>query len=44
MTDPFALFAAWFAEAEAAEPNDPNAMCLATRHRRWRAFGTDGAA
>lgn len=30
MTDPFALFAAWFAEAEAAEPNDPNAMCLAT--------------
>jgi pyridoxamine 5'-phosphate oxidase len=29
-TDPFALFAAWLAEAEAAEPNDPNAMCLAT--------------
>ncbi len=30
MTDPHALFAAWFAEAEAAEPNDPNAMALAT--------------
>ncbi|MCS6933496.1 MAG: pyridoxamine 5'-phosphate oxidase [Acetobacteraceae bacterium] len=30
MTDPFALFSDWFAEAEAAEPNDPNAMCLAT--------------
>ncbi|EHL98236.1 pyridoxamine 5'-phosphate oxidase [Acetobacteraceae bacterium AT-5844] len=28
--DPYALFAAWMAEAEAAEPNDPNAMCLAT--------------
>ena len=28
--DPFALFAAWFAEAEASEPNDPNAMALAT--------------
>ncbi|WP_408887454.1 pyridoxamine 5'-phosphate oxidase [Teichococcus rhizosphaerae] len=27
---PFALFAAWLAEAEASEPNDPNAMCLAT--------------
>lgn len=30
MTDPFALFDAWLAEAEAAEPNDPNAMALAT--------------
>ena len=29
-TDPFALFRAWLAEAEAGEPNDPNAMCLAT--------------
>ena len=30
MTDPFALFAEWFAEAEKSEPNDPNAMSLAT--------------
>jgi pyridoxamine 5'-phosphate oxidase len=29
-TDPFALFEAWFAEAQAAEPNDANAMALAT--------------
>lgn len=28
--DPFALFEAWFAEAQASEPNDPNAMALAT--------------
>jgi pyridoxamine 5'-phosphate oxidase len=28
--DPFALFSAWFAEAKASEPNDPNAMTLAT--------------
>jgi len=28
--DPFALFDTWFAEAEASEPNDPNAMALAT--------------
>jgi len=28
--DPFALFEAWFAEARASEPNDPNAMALAT--------------
>jgi pyridoxamine 5'-phosphate oxidase len=28
--DPFALFEAWYAEARAAEPNDPNAMALAT--------------
>jgi len=28
--DPFALFAAWMAEAEQGEPNDANAMCLAT--------------
>ncbi|WP_208111912.1 pyridoxamine 5'-phosphate oxidase [Zavarzinia compransoris] len=27
---PFELFARWFEEAEAAEPNDPNAMALAT--------------
>jgi pyridoxamine 5'-phosphate oxidase len=28
--DPFALFASWLAEAEKSEPNDPNAMALAT--------------
>jgi pyridoxamine 5'-phosphate oxidase len=28
--DPFALFAQWLKEAEAGEPNDPNAMSLAT--------------
>ena len=28
--DPFALFADWFAEAKESEPNDPNAMALAT--------------
>lgn len=28
--DPFALFAQWMAEAQKAEPNDPNAMALAT--------------
>ncbi len=27
---PFAQFATWLAEAEASEPNDPNAMTLAT--------------
>src|SRR6185503_17348610 len=30
MSDPFALFAAWLADAEQSEPNDPNAMALAT--------------
>ena len=30
MTDPFALFDAWFAEARASETNDPEAMALAT--------------
>jgi pyridoxamine 5'-phosphate oxidase len=30
MADPFALFEEWFAEAQASEPNDPNAMALAT--------------
>lgn len=29
-TDPYALFAKWMSEAEASEPNDPNAMALAT--------------
>lgn len=33
--DPFALFDAWFAEAKASEPNDPNAMAVAS-------VGTDG--
>ncbi|HET6523927.1 pyridoxamine 5'-phosphate oxidase [Sphingopyxis sp.] len=28
--DPFALFDGWFAEARASEPNDANAMALAT--------------
>ncbi|HEY8612181.1 MAG TPA: pyridoxamine 5'-phosphate oxidase [Roseomonas sp.] len=28
--EPFGLFEAWFADAVAREPNDPNAMCLAT--------------
>jgi pyridoxamine 5'-phosphate oxidase len=28
--DPFALFDTWFAEAKASEPNDANAMALAT--------------
>lgn len=30
LTDPYALFAEWLAEAEKSEPNDPNALCLAT--------------
>ena len=29
-TDPFALFDEWFADARASEPNDPEAMALAT--------------
>jgi pyridoxamine 5'-phosphate oxidase len=29
-TDPFAWFARWMAEAEAAEPSDPNAMTVVT--------------
>lgn len=28
--DPFALFEPWFAQAQASEPNDPDAMALAT--------------
>ena len=31
--DPFALARAWLAEAEGAEPNDPNAMALSTVDR-----------
>lgn len=30
MTDPFLLFDEWFAEARTSEPNDSNAMALAT--------------
>lgn len=30
MTDPFQLFDTWFAEARASEPNDSNAVALAT--------------
>jgi pyridoxamine 5'-phosphate oxidase len=29
-TDPFVLFESWFADATQSEPNDPNAMTLAT--------------
>jgi pyridoxamine 5'-phosphate oxidase len=29
-SEPFALFAEWLADAEKSEPNDPNAMALAT--------------
>ena len=36
MTDPFALFDAWFAEAQASEPNDPNAVALATADAQRR--------
>ena len=35
-TDPFALFQAWLAEAEVKEPNDPNAMALATADAQGR--------
>lgn len=28
--DPFALFSSWFADATKSEPNDPNAMAIAT--------------
>ncbi|WP_174292528.1 pyridoxamine 5'-phosphate oxidase [Sphingomonas bacterium] len=30
MTDPMTLFDTWYAEAKASEPNDPEAMALAT--------------
>ena len=36
MDDPFALFDAWYAEAQASEPNDPNAMALATADAQGR--------
>lgn len=35
-SDPFALFESWFAEAEAQEPRDANAMILATADARGR--------
>ncbi|MBS0502791.1 MAG: pyridoxamine 5'-phosphate oxidase [Proteobacteria bacterium] len=34
--DPFALFRAWYDEARAAEPNDSNAMALATADAEGR--------
>ena len=49
--DPFDLFDAWFAEARAVEPNDPEAMALATagpdgtpsvRMVLLKGFGTKG--
>lgn len=36
MTDPFDLFGRWFAEARASEPNDPEAMALASADARGR--------
>src|SRR4051812_39332704 len=50
-TDPFELFDQWFAEARASEPNEPEAMALATagadrqpsvRMVLLKAHGTDG--
>ena len=32
--DPIALFSAWMKDAEASEPNDPNAVALATASRK----------
>lgn len=49
--DPFRLFGAWYDEAKAAEPNDPDAMALATttpdgrpsvRIVLLKGFGPDG--
>ncbi len=34
--DPLLLFDAWFAEAQASEPNDPNGMALATADKAGR--------
>src|SRR5690606_25453613 len=34
--DPFALFEAWYREARASEPNDANAMALATADAQGR--------
>jgi len=38
-SDPFALFDAWLAEAQASEPNDANAMALATASAEGRPSG-----
>ena len=35
-SDPFQLFDEWFAEAQKSEPNDPNAMALATADAEGR--------
>lgn len=35
-TDPFVLFDSWYAEARASEPNDSNAMALATADAQGR--------
>ena len=35
-TDPFSLFEEWFAEARLSEPNDPEAMALATADAEGR--------
>ncbi len=51
MTDPFTLFDEWFAEARASEPNEPEAMTVATagadgqpsaRMVLLKAHGSDG--
>ncbi len=42
--DPFALFGEWLKQAEASEPNDPNAMSLATVDARGPAQCAHGAA
>ncbi|MGL5840086.1 MAG: pyridoxamine 5'-phosphate oxidase [Sphingorhabdus sp.] len=34
--DPYTLFDSWFAEAKTSEPNDPNAMALATADAQGR--------
>ena len=34
--DPHAIFESWFAEARASEPNDPEAVALATADGRGR--------
>lgn len=36
--DPIALFEEWFAQARASEPNDPEAMALATADREGQPF------